>query len=173
MGVMPTLMTWFVPAPGAERDLLTTAIGALAAACAAPAFPPHVTIVPGYDSDTAAAIRTLKSVTAGLRPFEVTFPAFGHEQTYFRSLYLRAAPSAPLTAAHEAGLRAWALQAPPYMPHLSLLYSDLTPEQKEPLLAGIEIPLPLTVRFEAAELWIQGRHGVSGWRPAARMPLDD
>ena len=48
---MATLMTWFVPAPGAERDLLVTTIGALAAACAAPAFPPHVTIVPMYDSD--------------------------------------------------------------------------------------------------------------------------
>jgi 2'-5' RNA ligase len=171
---MLTLMTWFVPAPGAERDLLTTTIGVLAAACAAPAFPPHVTIVPGHDSNhgAAAAVRALRSVTAGLRPFEVTFPAFGHEQTYFRSLYLRAAPSAPLAAAHEAGLRAWALQAPPYMPHLSLLYSDLTPEQKEPLLAAIEIPLPLIVRFDAAELWIEGRHGVGGWRPAARVPLD-
>ena len=169
---MATLMTWFVPAPGAERDLLVTTIGALAAAWAAPAFPPHVTIVPMYDSNAAAAVRTLKSLTAGLRPFEVTFPAFGQEQTYFRSLYLRAAPSAPLTAAHQAGLRAWALQAPPYMPHLSLLYSDLPPEQKEPLLAAIRIPLPLTVRFDAAELWIHDQHGVSGWHPAARLALD-
>jgi hypothetical protein len=111
-------------------------------------------------------------VTAGLGSFEVTFPGFGHEQTYFRSLYLRAAPAAPLTAAHEAGLRGWALQAPPYMPHLSLLYSDLTPEQKEPMLAAIDIPLPLTVRFDAAELWIHDQQGVSGWHRAARVPLD-
>jgi hypothetical protein len=169
---MATLMTWFVPAPGAERDLLITTIGTLAAGCAGPAFPPHVTIVPMYNSDAAAAVRTLKSVTEGLRPFDVTFPAFGQEQTYFRSLYLRAAPSPPLTAAHDAGLRAWALQAPPYLPHLSLLYSDLTPEQKEPLLAAIGIPLPLTVRFDAAELWIHDKHGVSGWHPAARVRLD-
>jgi len=169
---MATLMTWFVPAPGAGRDLLITTIGTLAAGCAAPAFPPHVTIVPMYDSDAATAVRTLRSLTAGLRPFDVTFPAFGHEQTYFRSLYLHAAPSPPLTAAHDAGLRAWALRAPPYMPHLSLLYSDLTPEQKEPLLAAIQIPLPLTVRFDAAELWIHDRHGVSNWHPAARVPLD-
>lgn len=168
---MATLMTWFVPAPGAGRDLLITTIGTLAAACAAPAFPPHATIVPMYDSDAAAAVRTLKSLTAGLRPFEVTFPALGQEQAYFRSLYLRAAPSAPLTAAHEAGLRAWALRAPPYLPHLSLLYSGLTPEQKEPLLAAVDIPLPLTIRFDAAELWIHDRHGVSNWHPAARVPL--
>ena len=169
---MATLMTWFVPAPGAERDLLITTIGTLAAACAGPAFPPHVTIVPMYDSDTAAAVRTLRSLTEGLRPFDVTFDAFGQEQIYFRSLYLRAAPSALLTAAHQAGLRAWALQAPPYMPHLSLLYCDLAPEQKEPLRAAIQIPLPLTVRFDAAELWIHGQRGVSAWRPAARVPLD-
>jgi hypothetical protein len=173
-GGMPTLMTWFVPAPGAERDLLAAAIGALAATYAAPVFPPHVTIVPSHDSDTDTdtAVRTLRSVTAGLGSFEVTFPALGHEQTYFRSLYLRAAPAAPLTAAHDAGLRAWALQAPPYMPHLSLLYSDHTPEQKEPMLAAIEIPLPLTVRFDAAELWIHDQLGVAGWRWAARVPLD-
>ena len=96
----------------------------------------------------------------------------GRSRSYFRSLYLRAAPSALLTAAHQAGLRAWALQAPPYMPHLSLLYCDLAPEQKEPLRAAIQIPLPLTVRFDAAELWIHGQRGVSAWRPAARVPLD-
>jgi 2'-5' RNA ligase len=169
---MATLMTWFVPAPGAERDLLITTIGTLAAACAAPTFPPHVTIVPMYDSDTAAALRTLRSLTDGLRPFDVTFGAFGQEQTYFRSLYLRAESSQLLTTAHEAGLRAWALQDLPYMPHLSLLYCDLAPEQKKPLQAAIGIALPLTVRFDAAELWIHDRHGVSAWRPAARVPLD-
>ena len=169
---MATLMTWFVPAPGAERDLLITTIGTLAATCASSPFPPHVTIVPMYDSDTAAALRTLESLTAGQRPFDVTFEALGQEQTYFRSLYLRAAPSEPLTTAHAAGLRAWALEDPPYMPHLSLLYRDLTPEQKVPLLAAVRIPLPLTVRFDAAELWIHGQRGVSAWRPAARVPLD-
>jgi 2'-5' RNA ligase len=168
---MPKLMTWFAPAAGPERDLLVATIGALAASCAAPVFPPHVTIVPMYDSDTDAAVRTLESLTAGLAPFDVTFRAFGHEPTYFRSLYLRAEPSAPLTALHEAGLRAWSLQAPPYMPHLSLLYSDLTPEQKEPVLAAIEIPLPLVVRVDAAELWIDDQREVSDWRPAARVPL--
>jgi 2'-5' RNA ligase len=170
-GFMPRLMTWLVPAPGAERDLLAATIGALAAAHAGPVFPPHVTMVPTFDSGTDAAAGTLESVTAGLPPFQVRFPAFGHEQAYFRSLYLRAEPSAPLTALHAAALRAWALRAPPYRPHLSLLYSDLTPERKEPVLAALQIPLPLTVRIDAAELWIDDGHRVTGWRRAVRVPL--
>ena len=116
--------------------------------------------------------RELERLVAGVPPFEVSLAGFGHEQAFFRSLYLRAAPSAPLTTAHEAGIRAWALQAPPYMPHLSLLYCDLAPEHRSPRRAAIQVPLPLTVRFDAAELWIHGQRGVSAWRPAARVPLD-
>ena len=91
--VVTSLMTWLVPAFGPERDRLAATIDRLAAEHGAPRFQPHVTMVGTFDSAEDVAIRTLGSLVIGVPSFEVTFAAVGHEQTYFRSLYLRAAPA--------------------------------------------------------------------------------
>jgi 2'-5' RNA ligase len=168
---MTSLMTWLVPAVGPERDRLVATIDRLAAEHDAPRFQPHVTMVTTFDSDEDAAVHTLKSLVANVPPFDVTFSTLGHEEAYFRALYLLAEPSAQLTALHQAGQRAWALAPSPYRPHLSLLYSDLTEEQKRPIIDTIDILLPLTVHIDAAELWVRGHPEVRNWYRTARMPL--
>src|SRR5579859_7534260 len=122
MGRMPLLIAWLAPALGFDHDRLAHIIDRLAAEYNTPQFEPHVTIVATSEVDEEAAARTLNSLVVGVPPFDVTFIAFGHEQTYFRALYLRAEPSAQLAILHEAAREAWALELPPYMPHLSLLY---------------------------------------------------
>jgi 2'-5' RNA ligase len=168
---MTSLMTWLVPAFSPERDRLVATIDRLAVERDAPRFQPHVTMVPTFDSDEDVAIHTLKSLVADVLPFDVTFSALGHEEVYFRALYLIADPSAQLMALHQAGRRVWALAPSPYMPHLSLLYSDLTEEQKRPIIENIDILLPLTVRFDAAELWVRGHPEVHNWYRTAWVPL--
>jgi 2'-5' RNA ligase len=168
---MTMLMAWLVPAPGPERDHLAAAIGALAAEHRAPRFEPHITIAGRFHSGEQAAARALTSITAGVRPFEVRFAAVGHEQAYFRALYLRAEPVPQLTALHEAARTAWALGVRPYIPHLSLLYANLAEEPKQAIIGALGIPLPLTIRINAAELWADRQTGVPGWHRVARIPL--
>jgi 2'-5' RNA ligase len=165
------LMAWLVPAAGAARDHLAATIGTLAAEHRAPRFEPHVTIAGRFDSGEEAAIQALTSLAAGVRPFEVGFAAIGHEPAYFRALYLRAEPSPQLTAIHEAARAAWALEARPYKPHLSLLYADLDEERKPAIIDALGIRLPLTIRINAAELWADHPAGVSCWHRVARIPL--
>jgi len=162
-------MTWLVPAVGPVRDRLLATIDRLAAGHDAPRFQPHVTLVPTFDAAEDAAAQALKPLVTGMQPFDLTFAALGHEQTYFRSLYLLAEPSAPLMALRGAGQRAWALGPSPYVPHLSLLYSDLTEEQKRPIIDSIDIPVPLTVRFDAVELWARDHPEVRSWYRVARV----
>lgn len=168
---MTVLMAWLVPAAGPARDHLTATIGMLAAEHGAPRFDPHVTIAGRFHSSEQAAVRALTSVTAGARPFEVRLAAVGHEQAYFRALYLCAEPSPQLTALHEAARAAWALDARPYMPHLSLLYANIAEERKRPIIGALGIPLPLTIQINAAELWADHQAGVPGWHRIARIPL--
>ena len=104
-------MTWLVPAAGAERDLPTSAIGRLAAEPGGPVFAPHVTLVDAFEGDQAAVTRGIEALLAGMPPFEVRLTEFGHVPAFFRSLYLRAEPSARLAALHQAGLDAWGLDA--------------------------------------------------------------
>ena len=124
-----------------------------------------------FSSGGEAAVRALTSLAAGVRPFDVRFVAIGHEQAYFRALYLRAEPSLQLMALHEAALAAWVLDLRPYMPHLSLLYADIAAERKRTIIGALDIQLPLTIRINAAELWADHRAGVPGWRRVARVPL--
>jgi 2'-5' RNA ligase len=169
---MISCMSWLVPAEGPVRDRLAGVIARLAAEHRTPVFAPHVSINGNVDAQPDAAARVLERVVAGVPPFEVTLSGFGHEPVFFRSLYLRAEPSAILTALHEAGQRAWGLDGPPYRPHLSLLYARDLPEERKPAIAdGLGLALPVTIRVDAAEIWADFRDEVTRWRRVARAPL--
>jgi 2'-5' RNA ligase len=172
-------MTWLVPAAGPVRERLAGVITKLAAEHGTPAFAPHVTMNGSVDAEPDAAARVLKRLVAGVPAFEVTLPGFGYEPEFFRALYLRAQPSAQLTALHEAGQRAWGLDisgdsgtGPPYRPHLSLLYARDLPEERKPAIAGgLGLALPVTIRVDAAEIWGDFRDEVTRWRRVVRVPL--
>ena len=165
-------MSWLVPAAGPVRDRLAGVIAGLAAEHGTPVFAPHVTINGNVDAEPDAAARVLEQLVAGVPPFEVTLSGPGYEPEYFRSLYLRAEPSAQLTALHESGQRAWGLSGPPYRPHLSLLYAPDLPGGRKPAIAdGLGLALPVTIRVDAAEVWGDFRDEVTRWRRVARVPL--
>jgi len=165
-------MTWLVPAAGPVREGLAGVITRLAAEHGGPVFAPHVTMNGSVDAEPAVAARLLERLVAEVPPFEVTLPGFGYEPEFFRALYLRAEPSAQLTALHQAGQRAWGLTGPPYRPHLSLLYARDLPEQRKPAIAdGLGLALPVTIRVDAAEIWGDFRDEVTRWRRVARVVL--
>ena len=164
-------MAWLVPAAGPTRDHLAATINRLAAEHDAPRFEPHVTMAGLFHSGQQAAVQALTSMVAAMRPFEVRFAAAGYQPAYFRALYLRAQPSAQLTALHQAARAAWALQPGPYMPHLSLLYANLGEEHKRAIIGALGVHLPLTIHIEAAELWADHQKGVPSWHRVARVPF--
>lgn len=168
---MTALMTWLMPASGTARDQLAAIIDRLAAGHDAPRFQPHVTVLVTLDAACDVVARRLASLVADMPPVELTFTTIGHEETYFRSLYLHAAPSTQLQALQEAGRQTFALDRLPPAPHLSLVYSDMTADRKRPIIADLGVPLPLTVCFDAIELWGRDPRGVRSWYRAAGVPL--
>ena len=90
---------------------------------------------------------------------------------FFRALYLRAEPSARLTALREGARRALRLRAGPD-PHLSLLYADLDEERKPAIAAGLGLALPMTIRVDAAEVWGDFREDAVPLAPAGPGAAD-
>lgn len=163
-------MSWLVPAPGPERDRLAAVITDLAAGHGGPVFAPHVTLAGVTPAVPDAVAGALAEVTAGVAPFEVRLTGVGYEPVFFRALYLRAEPSAPLTALREAARRALGLEPAPD-PHLSLLYADLDEDRKPAIAARLELALPMTIRIDAAEVWGDFRQDAGRWHRLARVPL--
>jgi 2'-5' RNA ligase superfamily protein len=163
-------MSWLVPAPGPERDRLAAVITDLAAGYGGPVFAPHVTLARTVPAVPDVVAGVLAEVTAGVGPFEVALTGVGYEPVFFRSLYLRAGPSAPMTALRGAAARALRLEPAPD-PHLSLLYADLDEERKPAIAAGLDLALPMTIRVDAAEVWGDSREDAGRWRRLARVPL--
>lgn len=170
---LASCMSWLVPAPGPERDRLAAVIAELATRHGGPVFAPHVTLARNVEAEPDAVAGALARLTAGVPPFEVRLTGAGHEPVFFRSLYLRAEPSARLTALREAARRALGLEPAPD-PHLSLLYADL-PEDDKPAIAGglglLGVALPMTIRVDAAEVWADFREEAGRWRRMARVAL--
>jgi 2'-5' RNA ligase len=163
-------MSWLVPAPGPERDRLVAVITDLAGGYGGPVFAPHVTLARTVPAVPDVVAGVLAEVTAGVAPFDVTLTEVGYEPVFFRALYLRAEPSARLTALREGARRALRLEPAPD-PHLSLLYADLDEERKPAIAAGLGLALPMTIRVDAAEVWGDFREDAGRWRRLARVPL--
>ena len=173
---MISCMSWLVPAAGPARDRLAGVIARLAAEHGGPVFAPHITMTGVVESSAEAAARVLERLVAGVPTFEVALTRVGYEPEFFRALYLRAEPTAILTALHEASERTWGLDisgtGPPYRPHLSLLYArDLAEERKPAIAGGLGLALPVTIRVDAAEVWGDFRDDVTRWRRVARVVL--
>jgi 2'-5' RNA ligase len=170
-------MTWLVPAAGPERDRLSAVIGGLAGEHDTPAFTPHVTLTDPVQGEEMSVLGALQQVLSGREGFEVTLNGFGHEPEYFRSLYLTVPDSEPLTKLNEAAREAFEQVLPAYRPHLSLLYSDLPEESKDAIATGLDLELPITVRFEGVELWADNgprvpadnAQDVASWHRIARL----
>ncbi|HET9969477.1 MAG TPA: 2'-5' RNA ligase family protein, partial [Streptosporangiaceae bacterium] len=133
-------------------------------------FAPHVTLARTVPAVPDVVAGVLAEVTAGVAPFDVTLTEVGYEPVFFRALYLRAEPSARLTALREGARRALRLEPAPD-PHLSLLYADLDEERKPAIAAGLDLALPMTIRVDAAEVWGDFREDAGRWRRLARVPL--
>lgn len=113
---------WIVP-EGEVRRRLAALIAELARRFGGPVFDPHVTLLAGLPGPAASVIARAEDVMRVSNTFPVRFigPELG--DCYFRSLYLRVAPSPELLALHGAARDAFGrTEEPPFFPHLSVLY---------------------------------------------------
>lgn len=102
-----------------------------------PAFEPHLTLsgtTAEHDTDVVErADRFARSQT----PIPVLLADIGYADDYFRCLYLRAMPDPTLQSAQRRAAAALGSAAGDFMPHLSLVYGQLTAADKERLVVEL------------------------------------
>lgn len=145
-------------------------IDGLSAGLSAPRFVPHVTLVGSMLEGEDELIRISGGIAGRTRAITAEFESVGRLEDYFRSLFIRLVKSKELQAANDIANRALGREVDiRYMPHMSLLYSNIANKEKEGLIRKLP-DISGGLVLERVELWrTTGR--VAEWGRVAEFRL--
>ena len=143
---------WLMP-EGELYDELAGIISRLSKEHAAPLFEPHITLL-GDIVETEEKIMSKTAELAGLlKPFSTSFTALDSTDEYFRCVFIRAQETQELMKANSKTRKIFSReQAPPFMPHVSLLYGEFPEETKKQIITEIGREFPRN--FEVKSLFL-------------------
>jgi 2'-5' RNA ligase len=137
---MPTVKgysLWLIP----SRDVykrLNNLISCLSRKYNTPRFEPHVTLlgeVLGSQNDIVLKTAQLASV---IRSFRMELDEVKYVNEYFRCVFIKAQETDEVMTANQKARKIFVRETDPkYMPHLSLMYSDFSPQAKEKIITEI------------------------------------
>lgn len=114
-----------------------------------PAFSPHVTLVGGVTTSEKEAVSATKELASSLKPFELELTKADYLDRFYQSLFVHVAETDQLLNLRKKALHFFNISdAGEYMPHMSLLYGDLSQSRKGKILdrIGRDFHIPFTVK---------------------------
>lgn len=123
-----------------------------------PSFEPHVTLLSGIRYGETELIQLTETLAGALKPFDLLLTKAGYRDKFYRSLFVHIKKSDELMNAYKTALRLFDYEEEEeYMPHLSLMYGDISQEEKERILSvmGREFH----IRFEVHSLLLVNTEG--------------
>lgn len=156
-----------------ERRLLHKKIIEISGVRTTPAFQPHVTLISKIEGDPTVLGEKTAELAKWIPPQEIRFNGIGTvEGNYHRILFLRVIQTQKLIMAHAVAQAAFGIQEPDYMPHCSMAYGNLVPDEVAGLFADLVTDeIPSTVfPVDGIQLWrTEGK--VTSWVPLEFFPL--
>ncbi|XP_078428250.1 cyclic phosphodiesterase-like [Wolffia australiana] len=103
-----------------------------------PEFEPHITIVGATRLTHEAALRNLHAASAIVGPYTARSTAVSRGNSFFQCVYLLVDPSPEVVAVRSSCCELFGVEGGGYMPHLSLLYGELSEEERRRAAAMAE-----------------------------------
>jgi 2'-5' RNA ligase len=129
-----------------------------------PKFEPHVTLISGLRHGETELVQLTKTLAGSLKPFDILLTNAGYRNKYYQSLYVHVKKNEALMNAYQTALHLFDIEeSEEFIPHLSLLYGDLSQQEKERILSvmGREFH----IRFEVHSLLLVKTGGLpSEWK---------
>lgn len=119
-----TYSIWIEP-QGATADQLQQEINYLADAYGGPTFPPHVTLVGGVTGNEDQVLESAQDLAAKLKPYRISFDKPEYGGIYHQCVYMLCQKEQSTMRAGKQSKDVFKQSLSAYMPHLSLLYSDI------------------------------------------------
>src|SRR3989338_9015983 len=121
---------WLVPDTNSEAyRALARCIADISKKYQTPDFVPHATLL-GSVGNTEKDMRANTQELAGeLAPYEIRLDEIGSNRTYFQILFSKIEQTEAVMRANTIAQKVFVIDQGTYLPHLSLAYGDLSPEQ--------------------------------------------
>jgi 2'-5' RNA ligase len=128
---------WLIPQGRVRKDL-ENLITELSVQYATPKFEPHVTLIGELAIPEQEAVTKTRCLSKMLKPFTISLKKVACLGEYFRCVFIKADKTEGLMNAHQDARALFKQEEDDkYMPHLSLVYGDLTLPQKEQIIKNI------------------------------------
>ncbi len=134
-----------------------------------PNFQPHVTLIGELHLPKDKVFSGAKELARKIEPFEITLSEVSYLEEFYRCVFIRACKTKTLMNAHAAACGVFMLTPTgQYMPHLSLMYGNLSSQTKQQIIQ--DIGDKMDIKFLAAEIHIYYTGGdPEGWYQGAKM----
>jgi 2'-5' RNA ligase len=136
-------------------------------------FIPHITLVAALLIDNA--VEQTRKVATMIAPYEFEIEEASDRDAYFQSVFFKMKTSPTVVQNNQIARQVFQERQrdPPYMPHLSLVYGNLKPQQKERIKRELCEKLkwiPKKMMVDAIQVWSTRGH-VEGWYCIETIPL--
>jgi hypothetical protein len=91
----------------------------------APVFDPHVTLLGGINRSKDDVLEITRNLASQMRSFPIALDRVASGNIFHQCIYILCSCTPELVAAGAAARSVFAMDTPPYMPHLSLVYSEV------------------------------------------------
>lgn len=147
MSESATYSLWMKPT-GEVANRLKEQIIELSVEHQTPEFPPHVTLLGQLHPPESELIQHTNTLASSARPLDLTLTEVDYLDRFYQSLFIQVAESQKLKEVRNAACNIFNVSNNDYMPHLSLLYGDVTDEEKELTIdtVGREFHLDLPIK---------------------------
>ena len=147
----------------------------------APKFKPHVTLLGGIELSKSRVLSLTSQLASSLKPFPIVLDRVSSGSIFHQCVYVLCNETAQLMQAGAEARRAFEMHSI-YMPHLSLLYSDVDPATRLELMEeeqhrlfgdGSEKLEETAFMVDAIQVWYTPGEDKSleSWHCVAQYPL--
>lgn len=166
---------WLMPTGGISVKLAHM-ISQLSMDYSTPSFEPHVTLLNGIIGPEEEIVKKAAQTASMLAPYEILLTRVDYLDKYFRCLFINVEKTSEVMNTNAKTREVFHeyitdrhLTAE-YMPHLSLLYGDISSQTKEAIIKNIGREWNLT--FEATSIHLFLTEGdVKDWHKLKEFPL--
>ena len=144
---------WLIPA-GEVYQKLSEIISKLSEKYSAPNFEPHVTLIGDLLGVEEEIISKTSELANLLKPFEINLKKADYLDEYFKCLFIRAEKTKEIIEANNITRETFDQKSnPEYLPHLSLMYGNFSPEIKEKVLTNLGKQFNISFEVKSVHLF--------------------